>query len=69
METMPCESCGRPVFLDRHGQYRRHFATGPDGRRALCAASGRMPTGFVRLLAVEPTLEERRSQALRLLGR
>jgi hypothetical protein len=69
MESMPCESCRRPVFLDRHGQYRRHFATDYDGRRALSAATGRMPADFVRLLTVEPTLEERRTHALRLLKR
>ena len=66
---MPCESCGRPVFLDRHHRYRRHFATGPDGRRALCAASARLPAGLVQLLTVEPTPEERRSHTLGLLKR
>jgi hypothetical protein len=69
MEARPCERCSRPVILDRHGRYRRHFATDADGRRALCPASGRMPAGYVRLLTVEPTPEERRSHTLGLLRR
>ena len=34
-----CPSCGRRVYLNRDGCYRRHFATEPDGRRRLCASS------------------------------
>jgi hypothetical protein len=33
-----CRACGRFVYLNRHGQYRRHF-TEIDGRRRLCSAS------------------------------
>jgi hypothetical protein len=28
-----CPSCGRHVYLNRDGCYRRHFAIDPDGRR------------------------------------
>ncbi|MGZ4418128.1 MAG: hypothetical protein ACXVRV_08130 [Gaiellaceae bacterium] len=34
-----CPSCGRTVYLNRDGCYRRHFATEPNGRRHICAAS------------------------------
>jgi hypothetical protein len=34
-----CPNCRRGVLLNREGCYRRHFATEPDGRRQLCAAS------------------------------
>lgn len=68
VETRGCESCGKPVYLNRQGEYRRHFTVAPDGRRHLCVASGRTPAGFVRLLAVEPTAAERDADALRLFG-
>jgi hypothetical protein len=64
-----CPSCGRLVDLDRNGRYRRHFAFERDGHRHLCVASGRAAQGVVRLLAVEPTPEERRSHVLKLLRR
>ena len=35
-----CPICGRLVYLNREGCYRRHYATGPDRRLHLCAASG-----------------------------
>jgi hypothetical protein len=35
-----CPSCGRLVYLNREGLYRRHFTVEPDGRRHLCAESG-----------------------------
>jgi hypothetical protein len=35
-----CPTCGRLVYLNRDGLYRRHFAAEPDGRRHLCAKSG-----------------------------
>jgi len=63
-----CPSCGRVVDLDRTGGYRRHYAFEPDGRRRLCAASGRKAEGVVRLLTAHPTPEERYSHATRLLG-
>jgi len=44
---MECPSCGRNVYLNREGCYRRHFAVEPDGRRHLCAAS-RVPVGIQR---------------------
>jgi len=62
-----CPSRSRLVGLDRNGRYRRHFAFEPDGRRHLCSASGRLDDVPVRLLAVEPTQEERYSHALELL--
>jgi hypothetical protein len=62
-----CPTCGRLVDLDRNGRYRRHFAFEPGGRRQLCPASGEEDGVHVRLLAVEPTLEERYSHALELL--
>jgi hypothetical protein len=62
-----CPSCGQLVDLDRDGGYRRHFAVAPDGRRRLCAGSGRRNQGVVRLLTVEPKPQERYSHALRLL--
>jgi hypothetical protein len=37
-----CPTCGRLIYLNRHGLYRRHFAVEPDGRRHLCAGSGHM---------------------------
>jgi hypothetical protein len=39
LRARECPSCGRRVYLNRDGCYRRHFATEPDGRRHLCAAS------------------------------
>jgi hypothetical protein len=39
LRTRECPSCGRRVYLNRDGCYRRHFATQPDGRRHLCAES------------------------------
>jgi len=65
----PCETCGKRVRLNRYGQYRRHFTTEPDGRRHLCAASGRQPAGLVQLLTAEPAAEERVSHALEFLRR
>ena len=41
-----CPNCRRGVRLNREGRYRRHFATEPDGRRHLCAAS-RAPAELV----------------------
>jgi hypothetical protein len=35
-----CPNCGRLVRLNREGCYRRHYATAPDRRLHLCAASG-----------------------------
>ena len=40
-----CPTCGRLIYLNREGLYRRHFALEPDGRRHLCAGSGRESTG------------------------
>jgi hypothetical protein len=62
-----CPSCGRLVDLDRNGRFRRHFAFEAGGRRRLCRGSGRLDDVPVRLLAVEPTPEERYSHALELL--
>jgi hypothetical protein len=45
LRARECPSCGRRVYLNRDGCYRRHFAVEPDGRRHLCAAS-RMPVGI-----------------------
>jgi hypothetical protein len=39
LRACKCPSCGQPVYLNRDGCYRRHFADEPDGRRHLCAAS------------------------------
>ena len=39
LRARECPSCGRHVYLNRDGCYRRHFATELDGRRHLCAAS------------------------------
>jgi hypothetical protein len=36
-----CPTCDRLIYLNRYGLYRRHLAVEPDGRRHLCAASGR----------------------------
>ena len=44
-----CPNCHRDVFLNREGCYRRHFATEPDGRLHLCAASGQTPVELVPL--------------------
>jgi len=38
-----CPNCGRLVYLNGNGFYRRHFTAEPDGRRHLCAGSGRPP--------------------------
>jgi hypothetical protein len=43
-----CPTCGRLVYLNREGLFRRHFATEPDGQRHLCAASGQESAGVVR---------------------
>ena len=40
-EPRHCPTCGKKVDLTFFGMYRRHFATGPSGRRHLCPASGR----------------------------
>jgi len=42
-----CPNCGRLVRLNRESRYRRHFATAPDGRLRLCAASGHPPAELV----------------------
>lgn len=63
-----CPSCGRLVDLDRNGRCRRHYAFASDGRRRLCPASGGPENAEVRLLAVEPTPEQRYSHALALLS-
>ena len=39
-EPRHCPICGKKVDLTFFGMYRRHFATGPSGRRRLCPASG-----------------------------
>jgi hypothetical protein len=44
-----CTTCGRLIYLNRSGLYRRHLAVEPDGRRHLCAGSGRI--GAVEPLA------------------
>jgi hypothetical protein len=49
-----CPACGRLVYLNRDGLYRRHLAVEPDGRRHLCAGSGHasvsvVPGGLRRL--------------------
>jgi hypothetical protein len=36
-----CPTCDRLVHLNRNDLYRRHLAVEPDGRRHLCAGSGR----------------------------
>jgi hypothetical protein len=46
LRARECSSCGRRVYLNRDGCYRRHFATEPDGRRHLCAAS-QAPVGVL----------------------
>jgi len=38
-----CPSCGRLVYLNRDGFYRRHFGAQPDGSVRLCAESGHAP--------------------------
>jgi hypothetical protein len=43
-----CPTCGRLVYLNREGLYRRHFAAEPDGRRHLCAESGHESVGVVQ---------------------
>jgi hypothetical protein len=40
-----CPTCGRLIYLNRDGLYRRHYAAEPDGRRHLCAGSGRESSG------------------------
>ena len=45
-----CPNCGRRIRLNREGRYRRHFATGPDGRLRLCVSSGQA--------AAEPLLQD-----------
>ena len=42
-QACECPSCGRRIYLNREGAYRRHFAAEADGRRHLCAASGHLP--------------------------
>ena len=63
-----CSNCGRFVHLNRNGQYRRHFVVESDGRRHLCAGSGTVASGVVRLLAADPTAEERASHVRGLLN-
>jgi hypothetical protein len=42
-----CPTCGRLVYLNRDGFYRRHFGTQPDGSVRLCATSGHAPRSVV----------------------
>jgi len=44
-----CPTCGRLVYLNRAGLYRRHFADDPDGRRHLCPGSGHDSGGVMQL--------------------
>jgi hypothetical protein len=46
-QARECPSCGRRVYLNREGAFRRHLAAGSDGRRHLCEASGHAPADFV----------------------
>jgi hypothetical protein len=46
-QVCECPSCGRRIYLNREGAFRRHLAAGPDGRRHLCAASGHAPADVV----------------------
>ncbi len=39
-EPRCCEACDKKVGVTIFGTYRRHFTTGPSGRRQLCPASG-----------------------------
>jgi hypothetical protein len=34
-----CPTCGRLIYLNRDGLFRRHFTAEPDGRRHLCTGS------------------------------
>ena len=42
-----CPTCGRLVYLNRHGFYRRHFGAQPDGSVRLCVTSGHAPPAVV----------------------
>ena len=42
-----CPGCGRIVYLNRDGLFRRHFGPRPDGSVRLCPESGRAPPGVV----------------------
>jgi hypothetical protein len=42
-----CPTCGRLIYLNRDGLYRRHFGAQPDGMVRLCATSGHAPAGVV----------------------
>ncbi len=42
-----CPTCGRLIYLNRDGLYRRHFGAQPDGSVRLCATSGHAPAGVV----------------------
>jgi hypothetical protein len=38
-----CPTCGRLIYLNREGPYRRHFGAQPGGSVRLCATSGQAP--------------------------
>jgi len=38
-----CPTCGRTIYLNREGRYRRHFSPQPDGSVRLCRNSGSAP--------------------------
>lgn len=40
-----CPTCGRAIYLNREGFYRRHFSAQPDGSVRLCRNSGHAPPG------------------------
>lgn len=42
-----CPTCGRLIYLNREGLYRRHFGAQPGGSVRLCATSGQAPLGVV----------------------
>jgi hypothetical protein len=42
-----CSTCGRFVYLNGDGFYRRHFGAQPDGSVRLCGTSGHTPPGVV----------------------
>jgi hypothetical protein len=42
-----CPTCGRLIYLNRDGFYRRHFGAQPDGSVRLCAGSGDPPPSVV----------------------
>ncbi|HET7353553.1 MAG TPA: hypothetical protein VFJ11_05845 [Gaiellaceae bacterium] len=42
-----CPICGRLIYLNREGLYRRHFGGQTDGSVRLCGNSGHAPPGIV----------------------